>query len=96
MCTDLLHQRSKSILKSTLLQAYIGFYVTEIIQKGVQTLLSSRCWSELELLYDYFGVIRGLDQLQQGVCDYIVSCSTIITSKLGIPKFIEFIVGHSQ
>ena len=92
MCADLLHQRSKSILKSTLLQAYIGFYATEIIQKGVQTLLSSRCWTELELMYDFFTVIRGLDHLLQGVCDYILSCSTIITSKLGIPKFIALIV----
>ena len=48
--------------------------------------------SELKTLYDYFGVIGALEDLQKAICGFILSQSVIITSNKGIPEFVALIV----
>ena len=92
ICQTLLHHRSKSVLKQAILKAYIGNYISEILQKCLEELINNHHVSELKMLYDYFAVIGALDDLQKAICSFIVSQSVIITSNKGIPALVELIV----
>lgn len=92
ICHHLLHHRSKSVLKQAILKAYIGNYISEILQKCLEEMIINNHTSELKTLYDYFGVIGALEDLQKAICGFILSQSVIITSNKGIPEFVALIV----